>query len=250
MGKKRNIQPPPITPGRIKVEIKNEIGDSDVLVARDRLKGALRELLHHSDTGSSAESDDSPISDYKHPMKKMTKSMNVPRRVRRRRPIQTDTAFHHTYVMKLFDRSVDLAQFQEDTPLYPICRAWMANQPRNPHLAPKVRSPSPEIINEVNTANNLIGTDGELSDVHYLPPPLPREEAIPRNRIPSPILEEKDDLNLDYEGQILKTREQLMKDHIERWNAIRKKWHQQAHKNEQRYLQSATILGTIFTKFV
>ncbi|XP_012057601.1 PREDICTED: protein lin-37 homolog [Atta cephalotes] len=137
MGKKRNIQPAPITPGRIKVEIKNEIGDSDVLVARDRLKGALRELLHHSDTGSSAESDDSPISDYKHPMKKMTKSMNIPRRIRRRRPIQTDTAFHHTYVMKLFDRSVDLAQFQEDTPLYPICRAWMANQPRNPHLAPK-----------------------------------------------------------------------------------------------------------------
>jgi len=47
------------------------IGDSDVLVARDRLKGALRELLQHSDTGSSAESDDSPISDYKHSMKKM-----------------------------------------------------------------------------------------------------------------------------------------------------------------------------------
>lgn len=67
-----------------------------------------------------------------------TKSINLqPRKVRRRRPIQTDTAFHHTYVMKLFDRSVDLAQFQEDTPLYPICRAWMANQPRNPHLVPK-----------------------------------------------------------------------------------------------------------------
>ncbi|KYM95176.1 PREDICTED: protein lin-37 homolog isoform X2 [Cyphomyrmex costatus] len=250
MGKKRNIQSSPIMPGRIKIEIKNEIGDNDVLVARDRLKGALRELLHHNDSGSSAESDDSPISDYKHPTKKMTKSMNVQRRIRRRRPIQTDTVFHHTYVMKLFDRSVDLAQFQEDTPLYPICRAWMANQPRNPHLAPKVRSPSPEIINEVNTENNLIGTDGELNDVHYLPPPLPCEEAIPRNRVPSPILEEKDDLNLDYEGQSLKTREQLMKDHIERWNAIRKKWHQQTHKNEQRYLQSATILGTIFTKFV
>lgn len=65
----------------------------------------------------------------------------------------------------------------------------------------RVRSPSPEIINEVNTENNLIGTDGELNDVHYLPPPLPREEAIPRNRIPSPILEEKDDLNLDYVSQ-------------------------------------------------
>jgi hypothetical protein len=27
MGKKRNIQPPPIMPGRIKVEIKDELGN-------------------------------------------------------------------------------------------------------------------------------------------------------------------------------------------------------------------------------
>lgn len=33
------------------------------------------------------------------------------------------------FVMKLFDRSVDLAQFTDNTPLYPICRAWIANQP-------------------------------------------------------------------------------------------------------------------------
>jgi len=65
----------------------------------------------------------------------------------------------------------------------------------------RVRSPSPEIINEINIADNLIGTDGEINDVHYLPPPLPNEEAIPRNRIPSPILGEKDDLNLDYVSQ-------------------------------------------------
>jgi len=65
----------------------------------------------------------------------------------------------------------------------------------------RVRSPSPEIINEINIADNLIGTDGEINDVHYLPPPLLNEEAIPRNRIPSPILGEKDDLNLDYVSQ-------------------------------------------------
>lgn len=40
-------------------------------------------------------------------------------------------AKNNSYVMKLFDRSVDLAQFTEDTPLYPICRAWMANKPRS-----------------------------------------------------------------------------------------------------------------------
>ena len=50
--------------------------------------------------------------------------------------------FSDTYVMKLFDRSVDLAQFDDVTPLYPVCRAWMKNQPHNQNLG--VRPPSPE----------------------------------------------------------------------------------------------------------
>jgi hypothetical protein len=48
-----------------------------------------------------------------------------------------DSAFHHTFVMKLFDRSLDLAQFPENTPLYPVCRAWMKNQPHNTNMAPR-----------------------------------------------------------------------------------------------------------------
>ena len=40
-----------------------------------------------------------------------------------------------TYVMKLFDRSVDLAQFDESSPLYPICRAWMKNHPHSRGVA-------------------------------------------------------------------------------------------------------------------
>ncbi|XP_035735511.1 protein lin-37 homolog isoform X2 [Vespa mandarinia] len=252
MGKKRNIQPLPVTPSRVKVEIKDEIGDSDVLVARDRLKGALRELLQHSDTGSSADSsEESSAHDYRHHMRKMTKSIHFqqPRKIRRRRQVQMDTAFHHTYVMKLFDRSVDLAQFQEDTPLYPICRAWMANQPRNPNLIPKVRSPSPEIVSEINNQhNNILDANGEIRDVHYLPPPLPCEEAMPRNRIPSPIIPETEELKLDYDGQSLKSREVLLREHRVHWNAVRKKWHQQAHKNEQRYAQGQHILSTIFKR--
>ncbi|XP_054445016.1 protein lin-37 homolog isoform X1 [Pteronotus mesoamericanus] len=45
----------------------------------------------------------------------------------------------NTYVIKLFDRSVDLAQFSENTPLYPICRAWMRN---SPSVRERERSPS------------------------------------------------------------------------------------------------------------
>ena len=33
------------------------------------------------------------------------------------------------FIIKLFDRSVDLTKFNEDMPLYPICRSWMNNNP-------------------------------------------------------------------------------------------------------------------------
>ena len=45
-----------------------------------------------------------------------------------------------SYIIKLFDRSVDLAQFNTNTPLYPICRAWMRN---NPSVREPAAYPSP-----------------------------------------------------------------------------------------------------------
>ena len=46
--------------------------------------------------------------------------------------------------MKLFDRSVDLAQFNEESPLYPICRLWLKNRPYNRESTSGEKSPSPE----------------------------------------------------------------------------------------------------------
>lgn len=40
------------------------------------------------------------------------------------------TVVQASYVMKLFDRSVNLAKFSEETPLYSLCRDWMKNMPR------------------------------------------------------------------------------------------------------------------------
>ncbi|KAJ8679740.1 hypothetical protein QAD02_015527 [Eretmocerus hayati] len=255
MGKKRSLASE--VPDFIKMEIKDELADSTILMARDRFRGALREILHHSDGDSSAESSD----DNPPPSNKMPKKTEPPprpklipmqsRKIRKRRPLLMDTAFHHTYVMKLFDRSVDLAQFEEDTPLYPICRAWIANQPRNPNLVPKARSPSPETITDPDpmvTMGNLFDDNGEIKEVKSLPPPQPSNQAFPRNRIPSPVHREKEELNLDYEGQTLKSKECLLQEHRSHWVATRKKWHHQAHKNEERFAESASILDTIFKR--
>lgn len=56
--------------------------------------------------------------------------------------------------MKLFDRSVDLAQFDEDSPLYPICRAWIRNQPSNRGLHSRERTPTPEPLPQPSTSQD------------------------------------------------------------------------------------------------
>lgn len=123
MTKKRKFS----TSSPIKVEVKEENPHgNDYLIAMGRLKGALRQLTEHSsDSESESSSDDRTPRPQRRETGKKRKGDSQP------------TPYHHTYVMKLFDRSVDLARFEEDTPLYPICRAWMANQPRNPQVVVK-----------------------------------------------------------------------------------------------------------------
>ena len=42
--------------------------------------------------------------------------------------------FVDAYIVKLFDRSVDLAPFSETSPLYPICRSWMRNSANEQYI--------------------------------------------------------------------------------------------------------------------
>ena len=73
--------------------------------------------------------------------------------------------------MKLFDRSVDLAQFPEGTSLYPVCRAWMRNEPHNTNMAPRVRTPTPEPGAEPSSQPETEEVDG--------PPAMKREKSEP-----------------------------------------------------------------------
>lgn len=68
--------------------------------------------------------------------------------------IQTNLQpFTDTYIMKLFDRSVDLAIFDEDSPLYPICRAWLKNSPHS--RDPPPQSPEPEAPAPTNSEEEV-----------------------------------------------------------------------------------------------
>ncbi|XP_056641472.1 protein lin-37 homolog [Diorhabda carinulata] len=209
----------------IKVEVKEEntIGN-DYLLAKGRLKGVLKQLTEQSSDEGSDSSDDN---------KKLSESN------RKRKVENMPTPYHHTYVMKLFDRSVDLARFEEDTPLYPICRAWMQNQPRNPQSIVKRRLSSPEPAN--NSWN-----ENSLSEINRLP--SPHTQFV--SRIPSPLPEQeqnKDNINLDYD-EYIPSKHTLMQEHMKRWMNVKKKWIQTAFNNENRYLQSTNILKAIYNK--
>lgn len=85
-------------------------------IARGRLKGALQDVVSVPE------------------QEEETTETNVPTRGRppKRPKLAPPTPLtHNTFIMKLFDRSVDLAKYNENTALYPICRAWMLNMPRS-----------------------------------------------------------------------------------------------------------------------
>uniref|UniRef100_UPI00398ED926 protein lin-37 homolog n=1 Tax=Pristiophorus japonicus TaxID=55135 RepID=UPI00398ED926 len=151
--------------------------------------------------------------------------------------------------MKLFDRSVDLAQFSENTPLYPICRAWMRN---NPTLREGARTPSPQPPPALEDEEVAEVMNGKCHDIYRLPQPIP----CPLNtggqpvstRIPSPLppSEKPLDINMCHTaGSGVAT---LLYNHMDRWKKIRQRWKESSHRNQHRYTDSMRILKEMFER--
>lgn len=147
--------------------------EPDVQSARSRLKGALQDIVEQSSSESSSdESVDSkmdPIPLRGRPKKPKLQEVMVPQ------PQQP------SFIMKLFDRSVDLAKFKEGSPLYPICRAWMMNKPRGARYLRKRSSdqiPRNDLKNIVEQIKD--GTVKEITE-------MPAENDTGVSRVPSPL---------------------------------------------------------------
>ncbi|XP_043847044.1 protein lin-37 homolog isoform X3 [Dromiciops gliroides] len=159
-----------------------------------------------------------------------------------RDPVSADT-----YTIKLFDRSVDLAQFSENTPLYPICRAWMRNCPsvREPE-----RSPSPPAPPRPEDEEGTEVSNGKSRDVYKLPPPTapcPPGEA-PSPRIPSPLRPERQEASEDPPPETAPTMSSLIYRNMERWKRIRQRWKEASHRNQLRYSESMKILREMYER--
>jgi hypothetical protein len=111
-----------------------------------------------------------------------------------------------SYIMKLFDRSVNLAKFKENTPLYPLCRSWMANAPRS---------------NQEITYDKYVRQDFQVEegDVVEMPKVRIRKTKTTSARAEIKINKKELDKQIDSETW---TKEKLLDFHRERWTEDRR----------------------------
>nr|XP_020475752.1 protein lin-37 homolog isoform X2 [Monopterus albus] len=230
-------------------KIKTERQDLEVTGARSRLDAVLKGLVEKSEnerdqnegdtgkiTADPLNKDLSPSSAGKRPSARFSQHRRKKRKEMDEGIPEGNQHKQNAYIIKLFDRSVDLAQFNTSTPLYPICRAWMRNNPsvREPALSP---SPPHSMVEEEVT--DMINGKGQ--NVYRFPPPTscpvgPTGEPI-NLRIPQ--TEKPTVTKLNDSAPVSGS---LICDHMERWKKIRQKWKECSNKNQLRYSESIKIL--------
>ena len=136
-----------------------ESPDKTKSAARDHLSGALKEAIKKEDD------DISDLDLLPTPIKNLMSSGLSPfsspvksARKRKRKSLDKATGYHHTFIMKLFDRAVDLGPPHPMSAVTPVtpCTLW----------------PRPG------------STTSPLTSITKLPPPLPLAEDVRTLRVP------------------------------------------------------------------
>uniref|UniRef100_A0A8C3F098 Lin-37 DREAM MuvB core complex component n=1 Tax=Chrysemys picta bellii TaxID=8478 RepID=A0A8C3F098_CHRPI len=209
-----------------KVEFEKQ--DLETTNARSRLDAVLQCLLEKSDVDREQLDEDAGKTSSD-PLSKPSARFSHHRRKKRK---ETDDGLtesgqqrQNTYIIKLFDRSVDLAQFAESTPLYPICRAWMRNSPT---VRERERSPSPPLPALPEDEEGAEGLNGKSQNVYKLPPPCAGLENAGgesvSTRIPSPLPPEDGESLPDTTPDARPSMSSLIYKNMERWKKIRQRW--------------------------
>uniref|UniRef100_A0A9J7ZI90 Lin-37 DREAM MuvB core complex component n=1 Tax=Cyprinus carpio carpio TaxID=630221 RepID=A0A9J7ZI90_CYPCA len=228
-------------------KIKTEKTDAG---ARNRLDAVLQGLVERSDSEREQNEEDSGkmVADslkilfaFHRPSSRFPQHRRKKRKEMDDALAETNQHKQNAYIIKLFDRSVDLAQFSTTTPLYPICRAWMRN---NPSMRERTAPSPPHSCGEDEMTDML---NGKGQNVYRLPPPVSCPVGLPGEpvslRIP-PIEKPTESQSVDDAAGT----SPLIFNHIKRWKKIRQKWKEASSKNQLRYSESIKILKEMYER--
>ncbi|CAD5117042.1 unnamed protein product [Dimorphilus gyrociliatus] len=112
------------------------------------------------------------------------------------------------FVMRMFERTVDLTHFDGNSPLYAIARAWILNQ----------SVPTEEIKTETKSEN--------LKNLQLPTVTIPIEDGEKNYRVPEPIEHPEtnfiEEINRDPDDQ--PGSEALLLDHMQHWKKVKESW--------------------------
>ncbi|KAK2717625.1 protein lin-37 homolog [Artemia franciscana] len=231
----------------------------------NRARGHFQNLLERSDSSGSDDdmlNDEPPEifdQDFEEQFKRETSDWklikDIPKQSTKKKEQATDYEFndHRSYVLKLYDRSVDLGLFSPESPLYSVCRAWIKNDPNNLDIKGKPQSPTP-----VHELENLFACDEDQlamghRPVYFLPPPdrppLDRRGMPVDSRIPIPAKPNREAIEacISQPEPIMKGQE-LLRNHLVHWWNVRQKWNAGCRQREKRYERSLNILRRMYER--
>lgn len=230
---------------------KNEDNSSGVKSARVRLDGLLKDLIkktEESNEGELSSSGGSSASFQMPPPSTPTKrsaSGKTPRKRRKKDVGYEDgdsTSQNPSFVMKLFDRSVDFAQFNEDTPLYALARAWMQNKPYGTKSTDFQESGILDGDPFSSSQENING-DNDPKYVYSFPDPLKTKERNETN-----ISQPKGPCSIDihYDLSTAPSLIDLKRNHIEKWKKVKSSWREESIQRQARYAPSIKTIRELF----
>ncbi|CAK8689587.1 protein lin-37 homolog isoform X2 [Clavelina lepadiformis] len=224
--------------------------------ARADFENLLQGIIAKANAGESLGAQNSgneEEKDYEDSQKGLSTPSKMTRKRRRKDDQKDDKLKSNSFIMKLFDRSVDLAAFNDNTSLYPVCRAWMENDPSGKNKTKQMngRGEHKHPDDEASEDEETVGSITEIS-----PPKIPWSNMDENGqytspRVPDLLPQPKDKLEMYLKNQTVTPQaETLLVNHLRHWKKVRETWIEKSRENESRYRDSMDTLKEIFQRNV
>lgn len=221
--------------------------DSHSNTARSRLDKILKDLADKAAESAAEEEEGLKISPAGNdtmppPTTPSKKGVGRAPRKRRKKEVNIEEYMDNsrpTYILKLFDRSVDMAQFRRDSSMYVMARAWTQNKPRATY---ELGQKEYEILESQERHK-----DQDPQFVHSLEGPI-KEERHERLKATNVRNVNKATRRLDNVVDTLTDMSLLKTDNISRWRKVRSRWRDTSLKEQERYSASLLQLKQLFTQ--
>ena len=250
--------------------------------ASSKLEGLLQELINNPNDkldqddgkGSPTGIEEIPVSDHASP--EATSSSSTPRkstagkspRKRRRREAGGESGGKSgcvSHVMKFRDRQVDLAQFDDNTSMYVLCRAWMMNNPSQTALQTEHLPLSPSQNQQTQLKSTAFSSSAPINssvapllaaaaaaqaeenskEIWHLPPPEKEQESDGDEHLKG-LPAEPLSLDLHADQRKAPATDDLKKKHTERWKKVRACWRDHLTHKQARYSRSLALLREVW----